>query len=479
MSAVIVLPTQLFEHNELIKSDSLVYLIEHPTYFTLYKYHKMKLVMHRATLKYYENYIKTKYKCKTKYIEFNDNYESIFSKHNEINIYDPIDYGIHAELVKLSKKHNTKINIFESLLFFIKTTDLKEYLNSGGKINQVSFYSWLRKKYDILTKYKLSYDKENRLPFPNSLDLNDKPNINTSDYVLEAKRYVTKHFDSNIGDLDYYLPIDHKNAKKHLDEFVNKRLSKFGPYEDASNSNIVFGYHSVLSPLLNIGLITDLQVIDAVLHKNVPIQSKEGFIRQITGWRNIMHLIYIEKYDIMKESNYFNHTNKLPKAWYSGTTGIIVIDDLIKKVIKYAYLHHIERLMFIGNFMLLSKTDPNDVFKWFMALFIDAYDWVMVGNVYAMSQYSTGSLLMKRPYFSSSNYIAKMSNYKKVKDIYPKIHDREWFEIWDALYYNFIYDNKKVFATNYATASAVKNLDNKPINEVKELRTIAHAYLKY
>lgn len=489
MSVVIILPTQLFKENILITKNSKVYIIEHPIYFTKYKFHRMKLVMHRATMQYYKDYLKKRFGCKTKYIEFNENYKKIFSKHKEINIYDPVDHEIHKELAKYSKEYDIKINIYETPLFFINTNDLKEYLGSGGTYHQTSFYGWLRKKYNILMKNgkpiggKLTYDRENRMPFPDNINIDEQLNINKTTYVKEAINYVIKHFNTNIGDLEYYLPVTHKEAHEHLISFVNKRLNKFGPYEDASNSNIIIGFHSILSPLLNIGLITDIEVIEMILKKNVPIQSKEGFIRQITGWRNIMRLMYIEKYNEMKTLNYFGHNNKLDKSWYDGTTGIIVIDNLIKKVIRYGYAHHIERLMFLGNFMLLSKTKPNEVFKWFMTLFLDAYDWVMMGNVFAMSQYSTGPLLMRRPYFSSSNYISKMSNYNRVKNKYPAIiinnKEYEWYELWDILYYNFVYDNRKIFAQNYSTASSVQHLNNKNNDEIRQIRYMAKKFIGY
>ena len=133
--------------------------------------------------------------------------------------------------------------------------------------------------------------------------------------------------------------------------------------------------------------------------------------------------------------NFFNHTRKLPKSFYLGTTGILPIDCTIKKLKMHAYVHHIERLMLLGNFFLLCEISPNEIYRWFMEFFIDAYDWVMVPNVYGMSQYADGGMMTTKPYFSGSNYILKMSDYPK----------GQWCEIWDALFWRFMIKHIKFF----------------------------------
>ena len=158
----------------------------------------------------------------------------------------------------------------------------------------------------------------------------------------------------------------------------------------------------------------------------------------------------------MMKMNYFNHKNKLPKSWYSTTGNIEIINDMISKVKEYGYLHHIERLMIMGNLALLLQINPNEIYKWFMICFVDSYEWVMVPNVYGMSQYSLTSIsMMTRPYISSSNYIKKMSDYKK----------ETWFSKWDALYWYFLLthklDNIYVFK---AQINLLKKMDKEKLN---------------
>jgi len=492
----LVFPNSLFENNKYINDETKIYIIEHPTFFTHFKYHKLKLILHRASMKYYKSFLKKKFKSKVKYINFNQIIAKIFHKHKKITFFDPVDHMLMKNLKQLSKIHKVTLDIKETPLFLTKLKDLDKYSKNKKSFSHQHFYKWQRKKHNILMKKnnkpignKWSFDTQNRLPFPKNFKNNYKPKFVKNKYINEAIRYINKYFSKNPGETKFYLPIDHQGAKKHFRLFLKNRLKCFGPYQDAVNKNIPFGCHSILSPLINIGLITPLYIVKETekygLKKKIPLQSLEGFIRQIVGWRDVQRLVYMFKRKELEKSNYFNHKNRLnSKIWFKNSKKINIklIDDMIEKTFKYAYLHHIERLMYIGNFMLITKTHPDEVFKWFMSLFIDAYQWVMYGNVYAMSQYSTGRLLMNRPYFSSSNYINKMSNYKKHKDKNSKIIIKkkkyEWFQIWDALFYNFLSDNEKIFKKNYAHAALIKHWKNKSSNEKREIKYIAQEFMK-
>lgn len=491
---IITFPNGLFEDNTLINRNSTVYIYEHPIFFTKYNYHKLKLILHRATMKYYEDFIKNKYKCKVIYVEYNKSINSIFAKHKnkKIEFYDPVDHDVIKDLKKNAKIYNIELFGHDTPLFLCTMQDMTNYLDDGGKYHQTSFYIWQRKRLGILVDKnnkpiggKWTYDTENRLPFPQNFNKDIRFKTNDSKYVKEAVNYVNKYFKDHPGSDNFYLPINHQGAKQHLKKFLKEKLDCFGPYQDAVSKDIVFGCHSIISPFLNIGLLTPQYVIEEIMKKytRTNLVSIEAILRQIIGWREILRMMYIFKHKEMKQLNHFKHNKKLDNKWFTQepNTGIIVIDDLIKKVMKYGYAHHIERLMYLSNFMLLTETKPDDAYEWFM-IFIDSYPWVMSGNVYAMGQYSTGPLLMTRPYFSSSNYINKMSTYKSKKDIYAKIklgsEEYEWFEIWDALYYNFINNHKKEFSKNYAIASSVGHWNRKSKEEQNDLLRIAKNYLE-
>jgi deoxyribodipyrimidine photolyase-related protein len=479
---LLIFSNQLFENNELLKLAKKIYIIEDELYFKKYKYHKMKLILHRATMKYYYDYIYNNYTKKIYYINFNENYDNILN--DDIIMYDTIDLNLNEKIKKLCKKN---ITIYESPLFLETLNDLLIYKNEYTKDNiyhHDNFYKWQRKRLNILMNNdtplynKWSFDKENRFKFDkNYEDLNDIKIIN-NDYINEAKKYIMKHFKNNFGDIDNFIyPITFEENKKHFKLFLNNRIKTFGKYQDGVSKNILFGSHSLISMSLNIGLIDIKYIINKIMkyfdlykNKNEIINSIEGFIRQIIGWRSFVRFIYIFHYKEIIKMNNLNHNNKLNDKWFNGSLGIEPIDYMINKVKKYGYLHHIERLMYMGNFFLLCNINPNDVYKWFMICFIDSYEWVMVANVYCMSQYANNPnkiQMMTRPYFSSYNYIIKMSDFKK----------DEWCIIWEALYYNFINNNKDMLKNNYSTAIMVKHWLNKSIKQKKELINIAKKYL--
>lgn len=481
MKTFIIFPTQLFEDNPYLKDMDVIYLLEDPFYFTDKPFHKQKLIFHRASMKYYYNFIQKKYK-NVKYVTFDKiNYKAIFSNASEIHVYDPIDKPV------IKKLKTKKLIIHDTPAFLETRQDLENYRNNYTNKKKYyhdnSFYKWQRRRLNILMDKdnkpmmnKWSFDRENRNPY----DKNYKEiKITTyeNEYIIEAKKYVNKHFSNNFGSMDeFYYPITHEETRKHLKIFIKKKLETFGKYQDGISNTVVFGSHSVLSPMLNIGLTTPKQVINEVIkyYKNNKdnIGTVEAFIRQVIGWRSYVRFMYHYHGEDMLKMNYLKHKHKLDETWYLGNTKIGIIDDMIIKVHKYAYLHHIERLMVMGNFGLLNQIEPFELYDWFMICFIDSFEWVMVPNVFGMSQFAlkeTEVSMMTRPYISSSNYIRKMSNYR----------NSDWFEIWDSLYWNFINKHKNILSKIYSTAVQVKLLAKMTKNKLNNYLHIANKILSY
>lgn len=291
-----------------------------------------------------------------------------------------------------------------------------------------NFYMWSKKELDLYPRLK-SQDKQNRQAYDKNIEVPVHPS-NTSDekYIKEAIDYVEKHFKNNCGTTtNFIFPVTHATAKKWLNDFIKKRFNHFGPYQDFVQEDKPYMFHSLLSSSINSGLLQPTDIISAIkqVESQVPLNSFEGFLRQLF-WREYQR--YCIRFIDFKKYNYFNHSKKLTKEWYEGSLGIKPIDDLIIKAFSTGYLHHIERLMFIGNFMNLSEISPEEGFRWFMEFSIDSYEWVMYQNVYDMVFFATEGMTMRRPYISSSNYILKMSSYKKA----------EWSEKWNNLYKKFL-----------------------------------------
>jgi len=480
----LIFPPQLFyniNHLKNIPNINDIYLIEEPRYFTDFNFHKMKLVYHRASMMKYYSMLKKKFpKTTIHYIPFhmvnNTFYRSI---KGDVNMIMLPDYELED---KLQNIYGKRLNIMENINMLVQKDEIeniKKLIYKNNKYSHEEFYKYMRRKLDIMIENnkpeggKWSYDNMNRLPLPKEHKVPPTNSIKKNKYIVEAIKYVEKHFKDNYGSTEFFYPIDGKSAINWLKQFLSKRLKNFGAYEDAVNTDYPFVYHSVLSPMMNIGIITDMEVVnisyDYYKKHSIPIESFEGFIRQVIGWRNYVYTLYCLEGRKMKKSNELKHNNKLNfKKFWEGTTGILPIDNSIDKIKKYAYVHHIERLMYLGNFMLLCMIDPDDVYRIFMEWTIDSYDWVMVANVYGMSQFASSNM-MTRPYFSSSNYILKMSNYKK---------DNNWNVIWDALYYNFINEHYNSLKKNYATAPMVRHWDNKTKKQQDDLIEIAEKYIK-
>jgi deoxyribodipyrimidine photolyase-related protein len=224
--------------------------------------------------------------------------------------------------------------------------------------------------------------------------------------------------------------------------------------------------------MLNVGLLTPTEILDQAIafavENNIPLNSCEGFIRQILGWREFIRGVYEAKGTQERTTNYWKFKRKIPTSFWNGITGIPPVDNTIKKVLATGYCHHIERLMVLGNFMLLCEFDPDEVYRWFMELFIDAYDWVMVPNVYGMSQFADGGLMATKPYISGSNYLMKMSDYEK----------GDWQPIWDGLFWRFMNTHRDFFLKNPRLGMLVKTFDKMPESKQEQHIQMANAYLE-
>ncbi|TFG74979.1 MAG: cryptochrome/photolyase family protein, partial [Flavobacteriales bacterium] len=278
-----------------------------------------------------------------------------------------------------------------------------------------------------------------------------------------AYGYVALYFPGNPGQLDEQplYPTNDGSTYQWFDQFLKTRFHGFGDYEDAIVADASILNHSILTPMLNVGLITPDEIVNSSLtyareHK-VPLNATEGFIRQIIGWREFIRGVYESKGREERLKHFWGFDRKMPLSFYEGTTGIDPIDQTIKKVLKTGYCHHIERLMVLSNFMMLCELDPDAVYRWFMELFIDAYDWVMVPNVYGMSQFADGGLMSSKPYISGSNYLMKMGDYKK----------GDWQVIWDGLFWRFMHLHRDFFERNPRMGMLVKMFDK--MSEEKRL----------
>lgn len=409
MKANLLFPNQLFQEHEFYTNGHPVYLVEEYLFFKEFDFHKTKIAFHRATMKSHEVYLKS-IDVKVHYIPAIKNESDIrklipiLSEKgvSELHYVNPTDNWLEKRIVEYGNKHNVKFIECHNPAFINSKEDLSSFFKPNKKkFFQTSFYKGQRKKHELLVDSQMepyggkwTYDIDNRMKYPKSKVPPTWPLLDESDEWNEAVDYVETHFQSNPGKIDAQrlYPITIEEAEVWLEVFFTQRFHKFGDYEDAIHKDETLLNHSLLSPLINVGFLLPMDVVQKSIDyadvQGIPINSLEGFIRQIIGWREFIRGMYEVKGSQSRTTNYWNHKRKIPHCFYDGTTGIPPVDDTIHKVINHGYCHHIERLMIIGNFMLLCEIDPREVYRWFMELFIDAYDWVMVPNVYGMSQFA-------------------------------------------------------------------------------------------
>lgn len=473
MSAVtLIFPHQLFEQHPAVSGNRPIYLIEEFLFFSQYKFHKQKLVFHRASMAAYQEFLKHM-GFTVVYIEAREKTADIrqlvpYLKRkgvSEIHYADLTDFLLTKRLVAQTDRLKIKAICHDSPLFILTGDQVRDYFFNKKRFLQSDFYVRQRKAYKILVDEQLlphggkwTYDAENRLRYPKRKIPPAVTFSGVSQHGHEAMKYVEKYFPDNYGTVNtsFNYPTTTAESRTWLKQFLQCRLQEFGAYEDALVANEHILHHSVLTPMLNAGLLTPKEIIrETIAHATehqIPINSTEGFIRQILGWREFIRGMYEAKGTRQRTTNYWAFKRRIPSSFWDGTTGIPPVDITIKKVLATGYCHHIERLMVLGNFMLLCEFDPDDVYRWFMELFIDAYDWVMVPNVYGMSQFADGGLMATKPYISGSNYLMKMSDYSK----------GEWQVTWDGLFWRFMHTHRDFFLSNPRLSMLVRTFDKMP-----------------
>jgi deoxyribodipyrimidine photolyase-related protein len=491
-AVTLIFPHQLFKQHPAVKTGRRIYIVEEWLFFNQYNFIKQKIVLHRASMQFYKDYLQHQHDVT--YVQATDGncdirkLISFLAKEGvtELHYVEVSDDWLDKRIAAAADVHGIKLVQYASPNFLNKLSDVEDYFNRRKTYFMTDFYKRQRKTRGVLMTAndqpvggKWSFDHENRKKIPKGevIPLIDFPGQNK--FVAEAKVYVDKHYSNNYGTTnsfttmrDAFFPTTYEAAENWLDTFLSERLQNFGVYEDAMVANENFLYHGVLTPMLNVGLLNPQQIIDTAIaiadKQNIPLNSLEGFVRQVMGWREYIHIVYLREGSKQRTKNHWGFTRKIPKSFWTGTTGIVPVDKVVSKVLRVGYCHHIERLMVLGNFMLLCEFDPDDVYRWFMEMFVDAYDWVMVPNTYGMTQFSDGGIMMTKPYISSSNYIMKMSDYKK----------GEWQSIWDGLFWRFMHVHRDVFMKNQRLSMLLRTFDKMPAQKRELHIKTANDFLK-
>lgn len=486
---IIVLGDQLFAPECFTKMPAKdIFMAEDWGLCTRYRYHKLKISLFLSSMRHFREMMTADHKVH--YHELSSKKSETYVKRlksfltakkvKRVHMFEIADEFFRRELQSVFDSSKVEVVYYDSPMFLNSRGSFDDYLGQVKKPQMKTFYERQRRQQKILLTRdgkpeggRWSFDEDNRKPYKKGLEVPDVGLCKPDKATVAVLDLVEDAFSDHPGDTsEFCFPVTHSQARQWLDEFLDQRLSGFGPYEDAVTNKSPFLFHSLLTPMLNTGLLTPRDVIDAVLDRyeagEVSIASTEGFVRQVMGWREFMKGIYDSYSSKMNSTNYFNHKRKLADSWYTGETGIPPLDDAIKKAGKYAYCHHIERLMILSNMMLLSQVDPKNVFEWFMEMFIDSADWVMEGNVYGMGQFSEGGIFATKPYICGSNYWIKMGDYKK----------GTWADAVDGLYWGFIKKHRKFFESNHRLSMMPRMLDKMKEDRQQLIFKAARKFLK-
>ena len=473
MEISLIYPHQLFADHPALQQGRPVALIEDPLFFGTdprwpLRVHWQRLLLHRASMACFAAALQEK---GWTVVQQHHDAAADTAGHLELlrlagyrcfHLADPVDDVLERRIRAFVQRHDCQLTLLPTPMLMTSSTVLEQHFGSGKKPFMAKFYEMQRKRLGVLLDDeggplggRWSFDADNRKKLPKGITVPEEPRCAPSLFVLSARQQLAEETLPRLGSADdFAYPVSHADAEAWLDRFLEVRFQQFGAYEDAISTQHRVMWHGVLTPMLNIGLLTPQQVLDRTLARaesgDVPLNSLEGFIRQIIGWREFMAAMYRRHGGTMRTSNFWQFDDRpIPEAFYTGSTGLPPIDDAIRHALDTGYCHHIERLMLLGNVMLLCGFHPTRIYTWFMELFVDAYDWVMVPNVYGMSQFADGGIFTTKPYLSGSNYVRKMSDYRK----------GPWCEVWDGLFWSFIHRHGDFFRSQYRLAMMARNLD--------------------
>lgn len=465
MKVALIYPHQLFRPQPAGVGADLMVLVEDPLFFRQYAFHAQKLVFHRASMKRLAAEL-SGLGAQVAYVEAHELEASgdvagwlKKRKAKRVQLVEPWDDWLLSRLQSGLKRERIALDVIDDPHSLDSLEPFTEIAGKKAKVFFTEFYIQQRKRLGLLLDEdekpvggKWSFDVENRKKLPAGVKLPHVKRFGTDAACIDAAEYVRLRFSEAWGEVKgFAYATSPEEAEIQLKQFLDERLENFGVYEDSIDRDEAFLFHSVLTPALNTGLLSPQRVVRAAMERidRVPLNSLEGFVRQVIGWREYMKCAYVQMGREQRTVNYWNHQHAMPGAFYDGTTGIEPVDTVIRRVRKFAYCHHIERLMTLGNFMLLCEIHPDAIYRWFMEVLIDAYDWVMVPNVYGMSQYADGGRITTKPYISGSSYVRKMSNFKS----------GPWCEVWDGLYWRFVDKHRAFFAKNPRMSVMVAQCD--------------------
>ena len=398
----------------------------------------------------------------------------------------PGDHRVLESVQKGAKSLNCELDVRPDRHFISTVDDFTAFAKGRKSLLLETFYRKMRRDNDILMKAKdpvggkWNFDKDNRGVFGKKgpPKIKSPRSFQPDQTTQEVLNLVEREFPDSPGRLQNFdYPVTHEQALDALRDFVTYRLEHFGTYQDAMVTSHPYLYHSRLSCVLNLHLLDPRQTIDSAIQayrdKKAPINSVEGFVRQILGWREFVRGVYWLKMPDYGDMNALQADLPMPAFMWTADTEMNCIRYCIRQLIDHAYAHHIQRLMVMGLFALLLGVRPYDVHRWHLSMYADAIDWVSLPNVLGMSQYGDGGIVGTKPYAASGSYISKMSDYCTDCIFDPRESIRKNACPFTTLYWDFLARNRNRLKNNPRMGLQFRNLDRKGDEEMNKIRKMA------
>lgn len=483
------------------RSDDWVLMIETRELGQPTRFHQQKLVLAFSAMRHFADELRAD-GWRVEYRPLEDSVDETRALREHIERFHPDEivamelnnFHDSRRISQLCEDAGIRLNVLPSIQFLVSRDDFAHWASSKDRLLMESHYRRLRREFDILMADDdtpeggaWNFDPDNRRSLKDWK--NDAPGTPAEHPVFASDATTTrvidtvaKHFAGYPGDArQFSYAVTRQDAREALRRFVAERLTYFGDWQDLMLTGMPRMFHSVISPYLNIGLLLPMECVNAAVQAyrdgHAPIAAVEGFVRQIVGWREFVNGVYWLRMPKYSEVNALDAHRPLPGFFYSGTTDLHCLHTTLSEVIDSAYNHHIQRLMILGNFLLLTGVRPDEALRWFTEMYIDAWDWVMAANVLGMALHADGGFMATKPYAASAGYISKMSNYCKSCRFSPSIKSGEGACPFNLLYWAFYDRHQDRFARNPRTAVMVKSWNKRPAAERRVILREASEFL--
>jgi deoxyribodipyrimidine photolyase-related protein len=503
MTTVWIFGDQLtLEHSALAgldKKKSVILMVESKMRSGWYRYHKCKLALIFSAMRHFAKELEAS-GWKVDYHKLTPDFQSAVAGHiqkykpERVRVMSPNDLRMENGARQLAAKLRFSLEVTPTTMFLVPREEFRQWAGAGKRLLMENHYRRLRVKLGILVDKQgqpeggaWNFDARNRGEFKQFAK--EKPRVpppvrDEPDAVTqEVMELVNREFPQNPGDArDFWLPVTRAGALKWLDAFIKERLPHFGLWEDLMVSGEPMLFHSALTPMLNIGLLRPMECVDAAVsayrRKRAPLEAVEGFVRQIIGWREFINGVYWLRMPGYTELNTLGASRKIPGWLYTGKTEMNCLSQCVVQALRTGYNHHIQRLMVLGNFFLLGGYDPQEVYRWYMEMYVDAHDWVMAANVIGMALHADGGFMATKPYAASGNYIQKMSNYCAGCRYRPEVKTGPDACPYNYLYWNFFATHEERFSRNPRVSVMTQAWRKKPDAEKRRIRREAREFLE-